>query len=465
MTAKGSENKFKCILCDEKSGSHEHIFPAQLGGRRTSKKVYCQSHNEKLGKYVVVLNNQLSLFNSLLGVRPDRKKTTVESLQLGRDGVKYRFTEGNINIIPADVTDIPDFAHGKEINVSFSSQEDCDAWIIRQQAQGNDIHIVDLQEPINVLHDAIPLRLSFGGPEFMKAISYIGLSFYAQYCPELIHSTDISALSSELFDVEEKPAHCQWDAREFKQVVTENAFEFGHTFLICVSADDHTVHVWISLFSTFNFLVSLGKLKYPIVDDHIIRIDINPLAEKAPADLIKTHLNGDISHIVHSVENLSVMISNQSAAQRVAAFQRRIEHYILRPKIRSLIENYTSDSAVINQFIEQEAQGVYNLLTHADKIFFSEFEPELLSILPVKRKSEKSYLVRDYTREMGLSEESFNLFVQSKNVLALALTEYLSSKNTNVNRIISLLSEDDGLKLLILQVIMPYWQKKNFNWQ
>jgi hypothetical protein len=34
-----------CIICGKRAGSHEHTFPAALGGRRTNKGSYCGLHN------------------------------------------------------------------------------------------------------------------------------------------------------------------------------------------------------------------------------------------------------------------------------------------------------------------------------------------------------------------------------------------------------------------------------------
>jgi hypothetical protein len=34
-----------CIICGNRAGSAEHIFPAGLGGRRTNRGIYCGPHN------------------------------------------------------------------------------------------------------------------------------------------------------------------------------------------------------------------------------------------------------------------------------------------------------------------------------------------------------------------------------------------------------------------------------------
>ncbi len=58
------------IICGDSAGSQEHIFPAALGGRRTSKGIYCGLHNEGFSPLAAFLSRQLELLNALLSVRP-----------------------------------------------------------------------------------------------------------------------------------------------------------------------------------------------------------------------------------------------------------------------------------------------------------------------------------------------------------------------------------------------------------
>lgn len=63
----------KCIICGDPAGSREHLFPAAFGGRRVSKKIYCEVHNNALGIHVVSLLDALEYFNAALGVRSDHR--------------------------------------------------------------------------------------------------------------------------------------------------------------------------------------------------------------------------------------------------------------------------------------------------------------------------------------------------------------------------------------------------------
>ncbi|WP_408530975.1 HNH endonuclease [Paraburkholderia nemoris] len=64
-----------CIICGSTAGSHEHVFPAALGGRRTSKQIYCAPHNQVFGQHVAILGEQFSILNASLEVRHDRRES------------------------------------------------------------------------------------------------------------------------------------------------------------------------------------------------------------------------------------------------------------------------------------------------------------------------------------------------------------------------------------------------------
>ena len=68
-----------CIICGGRTGSHEHIFPAALGGRRTNKRIYCGDHNKGFSPLAAILSRQLRPINALLGVRPDHSEQAAQA--------------------------------------------------------------------------------------------------------------------------------------------------------------------------------------------------------------------------------------------------------------------------------------------------------------------------------------------------------------------------------------------------
>lgn len=77
-----------CIICGQKAGSREHIFPAAFGGRRKDKGIYCGNHKNEFGRHVAALLAELDIFNALLGVRPDRQDTVRAAPATLSDGSK-----------------------------------------------------------------------------------------------------------------------------------------------------------------------------------------------------------------------------------------------------------------------------------------------------------------------------------------------------------------------------------------
>jgi hypothetical protein len=459
-TSKAKDVKLKCVLCDNNSGSHEHVFPAQLGGRRTSKKIYCHFHNQFLGKYVSVLNQQLSLFNSLIGVRPDRKKAKVESRQKGRDGRNYVFKDGEVKIIPPDLDERSDFEEGQEYSVSFSSDEDLEQWVKRQKTKGYDVSVIDRHNPVLKVHDQIPLQLNFGGVEFMKAVSYIGLSFYAQYFPDLVHSTNFKKLSDDILGDSNSQSSCQWDGREFNELLSEGSFNFSHTFIICCSSITGEVYVWVSFFSTLNFLVSLGRANDKPAEDLALRIDIDPLAEQAPNDLLKNSVKDVFYEITSLTESLQDMVSNNSGARRIQSLLKRIDAYSNSRSVKALLSDFEEGlPSAISKFFIFEEQRIYNLLTHADNLFFSEILEELSSIIPMGKSVKKtSFIERDEDKVLGLSDETYEILEKTKKIIKARVENCIHNKNEE--EIKSLVYGDEGVRLIIKKVLLPLWMDK-----
>lgn len=87
-----------CIICNEVARSHEHVFPATLGGRRTNKGIYCMFHNNSFGRHVAELQKQLSMLNAILLIRPDRRDKPRPFVFADRDGTNLSIVGQNIQI-------------------------------------------------------------------------------------------------------------------------------------------------------------------------------------------------------------------------------------------------------------------------------------------------------------------------------------------------------------------------------
>ncbi|MBN3042686.1 MULTISPECIES: HNH endonuclease [Pectobacterium] len=463
MTTQIKTSKHKCIICDKQAGSHEHVFPAALGGRRTNKKIYCGEHNQKFGIFVTRLNEQLSIFNGLLDVRPDRGKSRDPILLTSTDGVRYLFKRDDIGFIPPDIEAIDDFEYGKELQVSASDRFALDLWKKRQEKKGVKIVIKETGSLVERLHiKSIPLRLNFGG-SLMNSVSYLALTMYAHYFPDLILKTNISSIVNSLCEEEEGKYMCKWDGREYSDVTYPCPYDFGHTIILCISSEDGKVKAWVSFFSALNFIVDIGNIS--VSENIMLRVDINPLAESAPDDLVKDNLEGSISKIVDSNVELKDMVANGTAQNRIKNLLDRINSFNLKRKIKKLISQMSeSDSHenLIIEFVEEEKQRVFNLLKQAGDIFLEYIEPVVVLKFPYFKRC-CGLIEEEENSSLGISTETYNLLELTKKLVEEDIINIVSSSCDVENEIVDYFSGMVVLKKISDEVILPFWISKNIN--
>jgi hypothetical protein len=126
-----------CIICGGRAGSGEPVFPAVLGGRRINNGIYCDTHNQGFSPLASIIGWQLKAMNALLAVRPDHKKKA--------EPFKYTSPSGEELVI----------FNGSVTRSSQPAATDTDA-------------------PMRI-------ELKLGGPDGLKAVAYIALTFFAPY--------------------------------------------------------------------------------------------------------------------------------------------------------------------------------------------------------------------------------------------------------------------------------------------
>ncbi|MEX3556750.1 MAG: hypothetical protein VB131_09720, partial [Burkholderia gladioli] len=63
-----------CLVCGARADSYEHLFPAVLGGRQKTGRIYCGLHNRRYGALVAEIERQLEPLNVQLGVVSDNRR-------------------------------------------------------------------------------------------------------------------------------------------------------------------------------------------------------------------------------------------------------------------------------------------------------------------------------------------------------------------------------------------------------
>jgi hypothetical protein len=224
-----------CIICGEHANSREHVFPASLGGRTVNKGIYCASHNNSFSPMVAVLAEQMRIFNALMAVRHDRESSAKAFVYSGKDGKEVKIFDGAINRIAGPYSG-----------------------------------------------ETIQLSLSFGGPEGLKAIGYVALTFLAHCHPDLARLSGTTELKNVLTTSAENES-VWWEKQAALQNSPVNPFVFGHTIALQEDASTGKITAIVSMFQSLHFAVQLGNGQ--IKKDHTTLVFVDPLAHSPPNDI------------------------------------------------------------------------------------------------------------------------------------------------------------------------------------
>jgi hypothetical protein len=280
--------KNKCIICDQRTGSREHIFPAALGGRRVNKKIYCGKHNNGFSPLAKILSDQLAAINSLLSVRPDHSDEPCSFKADTPSGDTYILSGSRVELAPPLALDELKIDVPCELTMSFSSQKQADQWLAEQRKRGYSVQFKIREVGTKYSFEPLHIKLMLGGHESLRAIGYVALTFFAHYFPELVRQTGILKLKEFVQGVN-KEELVWWDAPGTLSRIAPNSYRFGHTVAITVSAVNKEAYARISLFSAFDFAVQIGTVESD--SDQTVIVHINPQSERPPDDICEMRDN------------------------------------------------------------------------------------------------------------------------------------------------------------------------------
>lgn len=330
-----------CIVCGQPAGSHEHLFPAVLGGRRTTKKVYCHDHNQLYGYLIGVLNAQLKPFNVQLGVvsdnrRGDGPQSLVMDLPAGAGQVALSMAGTKLQgaaIVHSEP--LPDGRERKTLRVR--TQAEADKVVEALRKKGIDLELEGPGEPgVMLTPDKHRVSIKLGGEPAHACIAYIAQTYLAMLMPTIardpafapfVRFTLANAQLAKLESVIERQsiaatavpdgqevtatqmteaqaqAECdaaraalpagiklKWTAQDPTADVP-NAYPFGHRVLVGVDAADGQVYAHVSLFSTLHYTIGFG-ISDAATETKEVCTDIDPLALNAPHDVRTLQLSG-----------------------------------------------------------------------------------------------------------------------------------------------------------------------------
>jgi hypothetical protein len=447
-----------CIICGVAANSREHVFPAALGGRRTNKGIYCDTHNGDYSELANIIANQMRFFNSQIGVVGDHQKSTgeVKPVLLTDATTKAEMWLTNTSTAYAEPRIVSATSHpqgGSAIEIAANSPEQLDAYVAELRMKGLDVRIESKGTPGIYYPGTLEGRLELGGTDTgLRAIAYIAQTFLAHAFPDLARLPELAPIKE--YTLNNSGKDFAWWLSPIKDGHDSQIKRFSHRVIVGHNADDNVIYARISLFGAFHYGVNLGVAE--AVSSRSVVFDIDPLAKHPPQDLQKTEYDKAVGYSPRP-ENLTKYladaITNGEAKASVDGLMRSIQDFqresLAKKWLQELERAKPTSRETANLFFERlvssESGWVLKLIRHSRRNFsqaMSTFENEdLAKILSYYSANDE----RDPHSPDGLSAYGRTLLEISSAALVDKLTDDFFSGDLDQERMEMLLSGGQGL--------------------
>ena len=378
--SQGAKRPKDCIVCGNKVGTGEHVFPSALGGRREDKGIYCPDHNQWMGAHVSVLQRQLGLVNAMLDVQPDRgtaKPHVVESV----DGHRYAIAGADVRLAP-DLDAILDAR-----TIGEAQQFKLDPALLpglkeRARQRGLDLHIIEKTAPgVEYRLTPIVLQSLQGGDDAMRAVAYLALTFVAHHWPTIARAPGLAPLKQML-----RSGNTYGGADHIAATLPANDFVFpapairapaelihptglGHTIIIALHAGQ--LLAYVSLLDLQCWTVRLGDAGGK-EDDRTVVIHVDPLKRRYGDDWTTHRFDRALLDGASDPAYLGRAVLESDRMQRqISDVMRRVIDRRDRLEAAAATQEFTVASALasparnaaIRAFVERRSQRLVNLIT------------------------------------------------------------------------------------------------------
>jgi hypothetical protein len=447
-----------CIICGVAANSREHVFPAALGGRRTNKGIYCDTHNGEYSELANIIVNQMRFFNSQIGVVGDHQKTTgevkpvllidpVTKTEMWLNNTSTAFAEPRIT----SVTLHPE--GGSAIEIAANSLQQLDTYVAALREKGLDVHVRSKGTPGIYYPGTLEGRLDLGGSDTgLRAIAYIAQTFLAQAFPDLARLPELAPLKEYTLNNSGKDFAC-WLSPSDGGHDSESK-RFNHRVIVGHNADDNVIYARISLFGAFHYGVYLGVAEAG--SSRSVVFDIDPLVKHPPLDMQKTEYDKAVGYSPRPenlTEYLAAAIKNGEAKASVDGLMRNIQDFqresLATKWLQELERVKPTDRETANSFFERlvssESGWILKLIRHSRRNFSQ--------AMANSKNKDITKILHYYSENSELEPSSFDglsdfgrmLLAISSAALIEKLTDDFFSGELDQDRMEMLLSGGQGL--------------------
>jgi hypothetical protein len=404
-----------CIICGDIANSGEHIFPAALGGRRVNRGIYCGAHNNGFSELANVLSRQLAMVNALLGVRPDH----------------------------ADLPRILNVTTptGDEVIVSAGSVARASTSLVAGR-------------------ERIHLQLVLGGPEGLRAIGYVALTFFAHCFRDEARQAGLTPIKA-FIQGQSDNEFVWWESEATTSGLTTNPFEFGHTIVLTTSPATGEAMALVSLFQCLKFGIQLGWIEN--TRDRTVVVFIDPHADHPPADM-QQRASDAVEFRIQKPEplhaHLEQFVREGRGQELLQGLFARIEQWKFRTEMAPVLDGLNAAAALpavqrlraIQAIVEEQGTRVYRLMDYVARDFHekhagqAEFHLVLAArLVQVELNEERG----------GLGEQAESAFARAVAAIIAELNKKLSEGAIDMDYLWLLFSGGCGAHIVAESMFRP----------
>lgn len=449
----------KCIICGERAGSAEHIFPSVFGGRRTNRGIYCGKHNNEFGRHVAALLGALDVFNSVVGVIPSDSDEVRPSTASLAGGDRYLVTKDSWEIAPPlPMRDTPEL-EGKLIQARFSDQRQIARWVAEQARDGYKVVIRGSTTPQErIIAGPGKVSKTFGDDRFMRGIAYLALTFLAHGFPELARAPGIAGIRELIEKDTVLDNRIWWESPSVTKQLAVNPFRYGHTIAIGPSPDGRRVLGLVCFYGALHLAVDLGDAGELGLAERITT-HIDPLADRAPEDIKVHHESGACLELGSPEEGrdyLKQVVSAQ-APNPIQALMHATREDSLLETCEELLPELVATKALdgqlqlhrIMELLSGQRQRIFNLM-HSGVPAFIQATPEFPQAI---HEALKIFVGTDSRQPSGITPQAAAALQIATAALTDEVRDRVNDDSLDIESLALLLDGAEGhgviLKLLV----------------
>jgi hypothetical protein len=377
------------------------------------------------------------------------------------DGQRYLMSGPRVELAEPRVLQSVMAGQSQQVAMQFSSEQQCQQWLAEQRRTGHEVNICSREEGTRYFTQPYKVELKLGGPEGLKAIGYVALTFLAHYFPQIARQPEFATFKDFVTSVSAAPL-VWWDSSNKYLDVGPNPYRFGHRILLGLSAVRQEAYARVSLFSTLDFAVHFGAAQ--VDKDHTLIIDIDPQADHPPDDIQEQHRPmciADVQRPASLTANLHDSILTGEGQRRFERLMGEISAWQLDCTVEDLLSNLRGVGALgaherlqhISELLHGHKQRIVNLMLYITTQFKQQCEANVATAFLVPAVD--SLVAADPTSATGLSPTAFC----SLNLATVALVEQISrdldSGQLDQSRLSQLLGGHLGAAIVRAAIFRP----------